>query len=159
MWKGGESVLHRCRRRAASQQNWQVFSSDAPSSGWRGLEGGRWEGRANYVLVVTGPLVARRRKKKKKKKRKIKCRRFLPVRWTWDFDVLCSKSAAELGIKYSLSNSARGNAVRGKQRRRWWQRGGYCGICRPTTKPPPKKSTRSPVWGQSASMIKLVSTP
>lgn len=137
--EGGESVLHRCRRRAASQQKWQVFSSDAPSSGRRGL-GGREVG-GEGELCARGYRTTcgkKAEKKKKKKKRKLKCRRFLPVPWTWDFDVLCSKSAAALGIKYSLSNSARGNVVRGKQRRRWWQRGGYCGICRPTTKPPQK---------------------
>lgn len=115
MWKEGNQF---CTAAGAGQRVSRSGKSFPAMHPLRG--GGVWrEGRANYVLVVTGPLVARRRKKKKKKKRKLKCRRFLPVPWTWDFDVLCSKSAAALGIKYSLSNSARGNAVRGKQRRRW----------------------------------------
>lgn len=120
MWNGGESVLHRCRRRAASQQNWQVFPSERSKvsprcslfgeegfgKGWLGAAGvGGSHIHRNYGLAVTGPLVARRGKKKEK--RKIKCRRFLPVRRTWALHfVLCFKSAAELRIKYSLSNDA-----------------------------------------------------
>lgn len=66
MWKGGDQF---CTAAGAGQRvsrTGKSFPAMHPLRGGRGLEGGRWEGRANYVLVVTGPLVARRRKKKEK---------------------------------------------------------------------------------------------